>query len=231
MTKEKKRNFVFIVFGPPGSGKSTQAKILANKFSLVEFDTGQVIEKVIFDPQKARDPLIKKQRERFSQGKLCQPSWVAKIVSQEIKKIHQKGKGIVFSGSPRTIYEAKRIIPLLEKLYGQESIFVFLLKVPEKISIFRNTHRRVCSLCGAALIYNQETKKLTRCPCCGGELKERVLDNKKTIKERLKKYREETKPVLKYLLSRKIKVIPINGEPMPEEVSQEIIAKIHQAID
>ncbi len=218
---------IFIVFGPPGSGKSTQADILANKFNNIHFNTGAVIEKTISNPKNQKDPEIKKQKELFRAGKLCQPSWVAKIVKKEIEKIHRQKKGIVFSGSPRTMYEAKQIVPLLKKLYKPENIFVFYLDIPDKVSIFRNTHRRICEQCGCVLIYNKETEKLTHCPHCGGKLIERVLDNKKTIKIRLKAYKKETKPILEYLKKSKIKVFKIDGKPMPDEVSQSILSKIN----
>ncbi len=218
---------IFIIFGPPGSGKSTQADILANKFGNIHFNTGAVIEKTIFDPKNKKNPEIQKQKKFFESGKLCQASWTAKIVKKEIEKVHRQKKGIVFSGSPRTIYEAKQIIPLLKKLYGQENIFVFYLDIPDKVSIFRNTHRRICKQCGCILIYNKETEKLTHCPHCGGKLIERVLDDEKTIKIRLKAYKKETKPILEYLKKAKLKVFKIDGKAMPSEVSQNILSKIN----
>ncbi len=217
---------IFIIFGPPGSGKSTQADILANKFGNVHFNTGAIIEKTISDPKNRKDSEVKKQRELFKSGKLCQPSWVAKIVKKEIEKINKQKKGIVFSGSPRTMYEARQIIPFLKKIYGQENIFIFYLDVPDKVSIFRNTHRRLCEKCGCILIYNKETEKLTHCPHCGGKLVERILDNKKTIKVRLKAYKKETMPILDYLKKSKLKIFKIDGTPMPDEISKKIISKI-----
>ena len=220
--------FIFIIFGPPGSGKSTQADILANKFGLVHFNTGEVIEKTVFNPVNQDDPEIKKQRELFKSGQLCNPEWVVKISEEEIEKIHRQGKGMVFSGAMRTLYEAENMMPFLEKLYGKENVYIFDIEIPEEVSIFRNTHRRICKQCGLTLIYNEETSKLTRCPHCGGELVERVLDNKETIVTRLKTYHKETEPVLKYFHSKGIKVFNINGTPMPDKVAEQILSFIKE---
>lgn len=211
-----------LTFGPPGSGKGTQAERLEDKLNAVHFDTGAWIEKVVHDPANAADPVIRRQRERYESGQLAEPSWVRDIVMQVIRRIAAEGKGVILSGSPRTVEEAEGVIPLLEELYGKQLISVFLLIVKPETSIFRNTHRRICEKCGTPLIWSEETKDLKTCPICGGRLITRVDDNEEDIKVRLERYRQETMPVIDFIRSRGIAVHEIDGEPSPKEVETDI---------
>src|SRR3989344_5922357 len=97
---------VIIVYGPPGAGKWTQANLLAGKLGLIHFDTGKYLEQTVHDPENQNNPEIKKEKEIFDSGKLLTPSFVLKIISQKTKEVSKSSFGIVFSGSPRTLYEA-----------------------------------------------------------------------------------------------------------------------------
>jgi adenylate kinase len=214
---------VIIIYGPPGSGKGTQARKVAEYFNLEHFDTGRLIEKKVHDPALQDDPIIQRERKNFETGKLCTPEWAAQLVKEEVKKVYQMNKGLVFSGSPRTLPEAKELIPVLEELYKKENIYVLKIEVKPETSIFRNSNRRVCKKCGHPLIYSPENEKLEKCPKCGGELVKRVLDKPEVIKVRLKEFEERTEPIYKLLEERNIRIIEIDGEPSVEEVYQNIL--------
>ena len=222
----KSFNGAIIIYGPPGSGKGTQANIIGKYFNLTHLDTGRLVEKLVHNPRLKNDPIIKKERKNFDSGKLCTISWVVKIVKEEVKKIYKKGKGIIFSGSPRTLYEAKRLIPYLEKLYKKEKICVIRILIKPQTSIFRNSHRKVCEKCGYILVYSKKNKNLRKCPICNGKLIRRTLDDPKIIKIRIKEYKKRTEPIYKYLTKRGIKIIDINGEPSVEKVTKNIIKNL-----
>ncbi len=222
--------FVSIFFGPPGAGKGTQARRIAEKFNLVNFDTGKVIEGAVHNPKFQNDPIIQRERRNFDRGYLCTPEWVTEIVQKEIKKIRQNGQGLVFSGSPRTLYEAERIMPLLEQLYGREDIFIFKINLSQESAVFRNLHRRVCEKCGYQIPYSEETKNWQFCPLCGGKLVVRTLDNQESIKIRWQEYRERTQPVFNYLIQNKFKINEINGEPSPDIVFEEVLKCLDRKI-
>ena len=105
-------------------------------------------------------------------------------LQEKIKALSKEKKGIVFAGSPRTLYEAEKILPLLEKLYGKANIKIFLLDLPLEQSIWRNSHRRICELMRHPILYNKETLKLTHCPLDGSKLIKRALDKPEVIKKR-----------------------------------------------
>lgn len=214
---------IIIIYGPPGSGKSTQAQKTAERFNLEHIETSKLGEKIIFDPALKNDAAVQKERENFEKGILFTPEWITGIVKKEIGRIHQQGKGVVFSGSPRTLYEAEEIIPFLEELYGRKNIRVLGIKIGPKASIFRNSHRRICRQCRFSLVYTLENEKLKKCPRCGGELVKRVLDKPETIKIRLREYKKRTEPIYRFLKERKIKITTINGESSVEKVWQSVL--------
>lgn len=212
-----------IIYGPPGSGKGTQANLIADRLDLIHLDTGRFLENLIHDPLKQKSKIIKKERNLFDSGKLMTPSFVFREITRRVQLITKTGHGVVLSGSPRTMYEAKGLLPVLEKLYGKKNICVFTLQVGENISIKRNSNRIVCSVCKAPLLsafYPSKNPKF--CPLCAGPFYRRSLDNKATIKVRLEEYRNRTEPIFKYLQKRGYKVNRINGEPPPHLVFKKI---------
>ncbi len=217
---------VIIIYGPPGSGKGTQARKIAKEFDLESFDTGQIIEDIIYDKANQGDPIIQREKKNFEEGLLCTPEWVTELVKDGIEKYHQQKNGLIFSGSPRTLYEVKIVMPLLEKLYSRNNLFIIRLLIKPETSIFRNSNRRVCEKCGQPIVFTPENEKLEICPVCGGKLATRTLDNKEDIKVRLKEYEERTKPIFKFLDNEGYKLINIDGEPPVEEVAKSILEKL-----
>ena len=160
-------NIAVILFGPPGSGKGTQAQLLADKLNLFHFDTGKYIRDILYDPKFKNNGIIKREKILNESGQLNTSSWVFEIVSKKIKEIDKINKGIVLSGSPRTVAEAfgqnsdsKGLIDILEKDYGKKNIFIFILKIPTMKSIKRNTHRLICSVCRTPVLNIAEFRNI-----------------------------------------------------------------------
>ena len=219
--------------GPPGSGKGTQADLLAERLNFFHLETSKILEEkfrgnlkgsILIEGKKYS---FLKEKKLWEEGKLCSPPFVTYLIIQKIKELKKAGKNLVLSGSPRTLYEAERVIPVLEKLYGKKNIKVFFLEISPKETIFRNSHRRICQLMRHPILYLKENEKLKRCPLDGSRLIKRgKLDKPETIKVRLKEYKERTFPVIEYLKKRKIKVEKINGSPPPAIVFEKILKKL-----
>ena len=222
----KKSKKAVLIFGQPGSGKGTQAELLAKKMGFIHFDTGRYFEQVIFDPQLQKNPVIKQQRHLFETGKLWTPSWVLSQITEKVKDFSNTGLNIVFSGSPRTLYEAlgdkKHIglIQLLEKFYGKKNIFFYFLKISETTSIKRNSHRLICSVCKGILLNIKPIPKT--CPFCGGKLLKRVLDKPEIIKKRLEEFKKLTEPVFSAMKKRGYKIIEVDGNALPFSINKRI---------
>jgi adenylate kinase len=219
---------VIILYGAPGSGKGTQANLLANKLSVIHVDSGKFLESIVHDPKRQNNAIIKRERKFFDSGKLLTPSFITREIIGTVKKIDRADWGIVFSGSPRTMYEAEHLLPVLERLYGKKNIFIFELSVSGASSIHRNGARLLCKDCGYILLadFYPHVKGVPPCPVCGGKLYKRSLDNPEVIKIRLEEYKERTKPVFAFLRKRGYKVHVIDGRPAPYKIQQKIMKLI-----
>jgi len=221
-----------ILYGIPGAGKGVIADLLANNLHYIHFDTGGYIRRIIsFKTGK----VIEREKNNLRRGKLCTPSWVLQIVKDKVKKISRADFGIIFSGSPRTIYEAfgqgkvKGLIEILQQLYGRKNIFIFKLEIKEETSISRNKKRLICSICGRSPLFLY-SKKFFYCPYCGGKLIRRRDDiSQSLIRKRIKEYKKRTQPVLDELCKKGFSIIKINGEGLPYQVFQRIQRQIPNA--
>ncbi|MDI6602920.1 MAG: nucleoside monophosphate kinase [Patescibacteria group bacterium] len=227
----RQKSKVIIVMGPPGAGKGIQAILLSEKFDLFYLETSGIIEKKINEAKKNEFVLVEgkkyyfaKQKELWKRGKLFEPPFTTYLVQEKIKELFKEGKNLVLSGSPRSLYEGERVIPLLKKIYGTRNIKIILLEITPQETIKRNSQRRICQLMRHPILWTKETVNLKKCPLDGSKLvKRKGLDDPETIKVRLKEYRERTLPLLNYFKKKKLKVYKINGSPPPAVVFKNIL--------
>lgn len=212
-----------ILFGTPGSGKGMQADLMADKYGVVHFDSGKVLRGILHDPAAQKDPVIKRERKLNDAGILNTPSWVLGIFKKRTHAISQSGYGIVYSGSPRTLYEVKGLLPFLEKEYGRKNIYVFHLRVAPAVAAKRNADRVVCTFCRRPLLTAYYPSKNPKyCPVCAGPLMRRKDDDPAKYKVRYEEYITRTKPVIEFVKKRGYKIREINGAPAPFQVFRKI---------
>lgn len=224
---ENKKWAVFLI-GPPGSGKGTQADLLAEKFGLTHIQTSKLGEAKINDAELVKnDPEVAEVKRLYDKGELFPPPWTVKIVLERSKELAEEGKGIVFSGSPRTIYEAENEIPYFENLYGKENIKIVNLKIDETESLNRNIHRRICKANGHPIPNFEQFKDMKLCPHDGSEIVTRSLDTEETIKTRNEVYHKRTEPILDFLEKKGYKIMDVNGVQSIQKVFEEILNNLN----
>jgi adenylate kinase len=216
-----KKPLNFILIGPPGCGKGTQAKLLADKFSLKYVGSGDILRGHI----KINDFTGKKIANIINGGGLVPSFVIIKVFGEEIEKNKkQKVKGFVFDGWTRIIYEAILIDEALN-WYELKNTKIILIKISAKESFDRLTKRRQCKNCKKLIPWIGKYKELKKCDACEGRLITRIDDNIKSIKKRLEEYKNQTSKSINYYKQQK-RLIEINGEQPIEKVFKDILAKI-----
>ncbi len=196
-----------VLLGAPGSGKGTQAKLLAERYKIPHISTGDIFREAI----RKKDGLSQKVKQIIEGGGLVPDEIVVKIIFEELKD-KLNNKGFVLDGFPRTRNQAKCLDDILNK-DSREIEKVLYIKLEEPEVIKRLSGRRVCEQCGQMynLFFNPPQKQEI-CGICGGRLYQRKDDEESTIKKRLLFYGKNIKQVISYYEKKKnLFVIEGNG--------------------
>jgi adenylate kinase len=124
----------YIIFGAPGAGKGTQAKLLAEKYGLVHLSSGEILRKEIKSGE-----LGEKIKRYLASGRLVPGELINSIMEKAIKQ-HKKAKGFVFDGFPRTVGQARALDKTLKK-DGQKIDEVLKIRINEEEGIKRIIER------------------------------------------------------------------------------------------
>lgn len=195
-----------ILIGPQGSGKGTQADMISKRYSIPHIDTGALLRQHV-----AKKTEIGKMIEGpMMRGEFVPPEAVDKIIKLRVEEPDAQ-KGFVLDGYPRQIEQAE----FLDSVTDVDAVIV--IEVPDEVGVKRISGRRTCKKCGA--IYTAESKE---CSECGGELFQRKDDKEDIVRARLKKYHDETEPLIEYFKPRDIVHI-IDGTGTVEDVFKLIV--------
>lgn len=191
----------FILIGPPGSGKGTQAKLLLKKFKQHYYVYPGEIFRKLFSLNTDAGNRIKKIGEK---GDLQPEEFAITMWMHEISFHVKENQGFLLDGSPRKIGEAKSLYKFLKFLDRIKTTTIFLINISEKESYKRLTNR-VDATTGKAI--------------------KRADDNKKKIDLRWELYRKDTVPALNYI-KKYCRVVEINGEQPIVGVFEDILKAI-----
>ena len=201
---------ILILLGAPGAGKGTVAQYLAENYDVRHFSTGNLLRNEV----KKESDIGLKVKDILGSGGLVGDDIVNGIVAKNIEEVLDTGSLVILDGYPRTKNQA---VELDEMMSGslKDEIRVLELAVDNEVVVQRISQRRVCASCGKT--YGPQDK-IETCTC-GGELVKRKDDEESVVRDRLKKYEDETRPVSDYYSDRLIKV---SGEGKPEEVARRV---------
>lgn len=202
-----------IIFGAPGVGKGTQAKIIAEKLSLAHISTGDILREAV---AKGTEMGLKAKAVMDS-GNLVSDEIVAGII-KDVLQDERCNNGYILDGFPRTLAQAKMLDVILTELSAEQPT-VLSLKADDKLIIDRLSSRRSCNSCGAIFTVS-ELKDMSLCPKCGAKdsLVKRRDDQEEVIKNRLSVFHQATQPVLDYYEG-KADIICIEAAHSIEQVS------------
>ena len=204
-----------IFIGPPGSGKGTQAKRLANRLEVPHISTGDMLREAVADGTE----LGKQAAPIMKLGNLVPDDLMVGIINDRLAKPDAQ-RGFILDGFPRTLVQAEKLDGLVGN--GKSALRVLQLLVPDEAIVRRISLRRTCVQCGA--IYHLENSPPASdsvCDRCGAEVIARPDDNEEAVRKRLDVFHRDTIPVATFYKAKSI-LREVDGVGAVDEVFERI---------
>jgi adenylate kinase len=205
----------YVIMGPQGSGKGTQAGMLARGYDLVHISVGDIFRWHVHN----RTKLGTRVQRYMNEGRLVPDEMVSDVVKWRLE-IHDWRHGFVLDGFPRNAAQTEFF------LENYDIDAVIAIELEEETAITRIQSRRLCSSCGLDYNLIQLRPHIPSvCDNCGGRLVTRADDTPEAIKTRLGEYRQKTRPILELLREKEL-IVRVDGTPAPDVVQAEIRRKL-----
>lgn len=206
---------IIVMIGPPGVGKGTQSRLLAEHFNFPQISTGDILREMA----RLETRLGLQIKAAQAAGQLVGDEVLASVILARTTQPDCKN-GYILDGYPRTLAQA-RMLEKLARGQGKEVCLVSIV-VPRESLMRRLTGRRTCSNCGEIYnIYLRAPKQDGKCDVCGHPLTHRADDNAETVGARLAAYEVATAPLIDYY-RQSGRLIEVDGERNVEEVFDDL---------
>lgn len=204
--------------GPPGAGKGTQGALLARRFGVPRYSTGDILR----EARREGSELGREAQRYMDAGELVPDDVILRMIRGALAS-DEASRGFLLDGFPRTVVQAEGLDTLLSEL-GRDLDAVVDLEVDDEEIVRRLSSRRVCADCGA--VAPAGSAEDARCPACGGRLLRRPDDEPDTVRRRLEVYRQETAPVLEWYERSDTPVVKVRGSGPVEDVQRRIVGEL-----
>jgi adenylate kinase len=209
-----------ILLGPPGAGKGTQAKRLAEKLNLPHISTGDILRKNVSE----QTLLGKEAKDYMNKGLLVPDELVASMLKARFNNPDTK-KGFILDGYPRNINQANTLEDILNEINAGIDLVIYLDTI-DAVIIHRLSGRVVGCWCGANFhTINMPPGTNGVCDKCGSKLFQRTDDSQDTVKKRIEVYKKESSSLIKYY-EEKEKLFRLSAD----EDAQVVLDKIIQLV-
>lgn len=209
-----------ILFGAPGVGKGTQAKLISSKLNIPHISTGDILRQSVKD----KTELGKKAQEIMNKGDLVPDDIMIGIIQERLHK-PDCTKGFILDGFPRTVKQAIALDKLLKEM-NIKNVSVVNLTADDNELVKRIGNRRACKNCGQIFVLKDIEGK-SNCPNCNAKDSFYLRDDDKeeVVRNRLNVFRKNTEPVLEYYRKQK-DIISIDGLGSINEVNKKVLEKL-----
>ena len=211
-----------IFVGPPGAGKGTQAKLLAERCGVPHISSGDLLRSAV-----KRKTVAGLQAKRYmDRGDLAPDAIILGVVEERLRE-PDCANGFILDGFPRTLPQAEALSDMLPRL-GTGISHVVSIKVPREELVKRMSGRRTCRDCGAPYhIIFDPPANAGICNKCNGELYQRDDDEEDTILARLDVYERNTTPLIE-LYHRRGLLREVDGVGGQEQVLGRILVQVQK---
>ena len=214
-----------IFLGPPGAGKGTQARQIAESYRVPHLSTGDMFREHV----GRGTPLGLRAKPIMERGELVPDDLVLSMVEERISR-PDCADGFILDGFPRTLPQAEKLDEILRKRFRTQPVVVHFV-VDEKQLMRRLTGRRTCAMGGEIYnIYDHPPRVPGRCDRDGGELIQRPDDCEAVIAERLAAYERQTRPLVDYYRGRGV-LKDVDGMAAPAAVTKNVLQLLAQKND
>lgn len=203
---------IYVFLGPPGVGKGTQAKKIADETKFNHLSTGDLLRAAI----KEGTDLGKTAKGFIEKGELVPDSVICGVVIEKLRSLPGDSV-LILDGFPRTIPQADS---LERAKFSPTRVINF--SCPDSVLIERIAGRRTCKKCGANFhVKFLQPRKDGVCDACGGELYQRKDDSEAVLKERLQVYRNQTAPLFEYYTKKNL-IVNIDATGKPDAIFENL---------
>ncbi len=210
-----------VLLGPPGAGKGTQAKSFAAARGIPHISTGDMLREAV----AAGTPIGLRAKAVMASGQLVSDEIIVGVVRERLARPDAQA-GFLLDGFPRTVPQAEALDAIVA---GGDALLVVDIAAADEELIRRLTSRRVCGQCGAnAPVPAPGQPVPTACGKCGGALTQRPDDREEVIRERLRVYARDTRPLIDYY-RRRPTFRSVNGAQEPSAVARDLEAAVNAA--
>jgi len=209
-----------VLIGPPASGKGTQAARVSEELGLPHVASGDLFRENL----RLETDLGKTARQYMDRGELVPDDVTIAMVMARLSQ-PDCARGAVLDGFPRNIAQAEALDKALAA-EGHRVAAVLYIKVPEEVLIERVSGRRICRNCGESyhVRFNPPVEPGV-CDVCGGELYQRDDDKPATVRQRLRVYEEQTRPLVDFYRERDL-LVGIDGAQPIDDVAVAILTAL-----
>ncbi len=207
----------YILLGPPGSGKSTQAELLRKAFSLVHIDMGSELRAAAEEDTPlghTLNDIINRRRD------LVPDEIMHSVLGNAIRRV-PADQGILIDGAPRRESQIDEVVSVLGS-FGRTIDKVIFIRLSEAVSVERISKRFLCFGCHRPYIFGKDiTEKDARCTVCGGKISQRKDDTAAGVKKRFQIFHSETLPVIKHF-EQEGKLLSVDGDREAQAIFDDI---------
>ncbi len=201
-----------ILFGSPGSGKGTQAMLLAGFLGVRKISLGDILREEV----KKKSNLGQEVKSYMERGALVSDALVSRVVEESVNN-----SGFLLDGYPRNLDQAKKLEEILTRKNSNIDRVIYL-DIDEQTIVDRLSKRRICKSCGTNYhLISSPSRKEGICDKCQGQLTQRKDDDPQVIKKRWSVFIDQANKILEFYQDQN-KLIKVDGRGDIKEIFERI---------